>query len=70
MIKLATKKRRRRKTTGPEADRLKLEGDWKQNLKEALAKKRPADGWPQQKTVATGAPHQMVRRPRGRSRSG
>lgn len=56
--------------TGPEADRVKLEGDWKQNIKLALAKKRPEEGWPKQKTVATGAPHQMVRRPRGRSRSG
>ena len=54
--------------TGPEAARLKPEGDWKQNIKEALAKKRPEEGWPKQKTVATGAPHQMLRRPRARSR--
>jgi len=59
---------RKKSAPGPEPARLKLEGDWKQNIKEALAKKRPEEAWPKQKTVATGAPHQMLRRPRGRSR--
>ena len=35
-----------RKTPGPEADRLKLDGDWKEATKKALAKERPPEGWP------------------------
>ena len=34
---------------GPEADRLKLEGDWKDRLSQAIAKKRPKGGWPKPK---------------------
>jgi len=32
--------------SGPEAERLKLIGDWKQNVGVALAKKPPKGGWP------------------------
>lgn len=32
--------------TGPEPERLKLEGDWEKLVTEALAKKRPESGWP------------------------
>ena len=31
---------------GPEAEHLKLEGDWKERLARAIAKKRPEGGWP------------------------
>jgi hypothetical protein len=33
---------------GPEAERLKLEGNWKDNVRTALGKKRPKDGWPKE----------------------
>lgn len=42
----AKKKASRKRKTGPEADRVKLEGDWKTNVKTALGKKRPKEGWP------------------------
>jgi len=38
-----------KKPPGPEPERLKLTGNWMENVKKALDKKRPADGWPQQK---------------------
>lgn len=31
---------------GPKADTLKLEGDWKDAMKAALAKRTPEGGWP------------------------
>jgi len=31
---------------GPEEERLKLEGDWQDNIGKALKKKRPDGGWP------------------------
>ena len=34
---------------GPEADRLKLGGDWKERLAEAVKKPRPKGGWPKPK---------------------
>jgi hypothetical protein len=33
-------------TPGPKADRLKLEGNWKDLMKKALSKKKPPGGWP------------------------
>ena len=47
------KKQRKKKSVvgqrpGPEAERLKLPDDWKANVKTALAKKRPKDGWPKE----------------------
>lgn len=46
MPKRATKKIPRQR--GPEADRLKLKGDWKAAVKKSLAKKKPAGGWPKE----------------------
>lgn len=40
------KKQVQKSKPGPEADRLKLEGDWEENVKTSLAKPKPADGWP------------------------
>ncbi len=31
---------------GPAAQTLKLEGDWQENIKKAMTKKKPAGGWP------------------------
>ena len=31
---------------GPEEDRLKIEGDWKDAMKKSLEKERPEGGWP------------------------
>ena len=31
---------------GPTPDTLKLDGDWEQNVKRSLEKKRPPEGWP------------------------
>ncbi len=31
---------------GPKPEILKLEGDWKDNIKKALGVKRPTGGWP------------------------
>ena len=42
------KQGKRKGKTGPKADRLKLPGDWKANVKTALAKKRPKEGWPKE----------------------
>jgi hypothetical protein len=36
----------KKKTPGPDPERLKLEGNWKDLIAEALAKKRPPEGWP------------------------
>jgi hypothetical protein len=38
-----------KKSTGPKPERLKLRGDWQGLIGKALAKKRPAKGWPKQK---------------------
>jgi len=38
-----------RSKTGPKPERLKLKGDWEQLVGKALAKKRPAKGWPKLK---------------------
>jgi len=40
--------RRKPRQRGPEAERIKLTGDWKANVKTALAKKRPKEGWPKE----------------------
>ena len=31
---------------GPQADRLKLSGEWQEALRDAVAKSRPSTGWP------------------------
>ena len=38
-----------RKPTGPKPERLKLKGDWRGLVGKALARKRPAKGWPKRK---------------------
>jgi hypothetical protein len=38
-----------KKRTGPKPERLKLKGDWESLVGKALAKKRPAKGWPKVK---------------------
>jgi len=39
---------RKKPSTGLQPERVKLGGDWKLNVKTALAKKRPKDGWPKE----------------------
>jgi hypothetical protein len=34
-----------KKKPGPDPERLKLPGDWKDRIKDALGKKRPPEGW-------------------------
>jgi hypothetical protein len=38
-----------RKPTGPEPETLQIQGNWKDAVKKALSKKRPAGGWPKPK---------------------
>lgn len=38
-----------KKKRGPPPDTLKVEGDWRDAVKKALEKKRPASGWPKPK---------------------
>ena len=33
-------------TTGPEPDRLKIDGKWEDAVDKALGKEKPAEGWP------------------------
>lgn len=40
------KKRKAKAKPGPEADRLKIDGDWREAMKKAVKKKKPKD-WPQ-----------------------
>ena len=35
-----------RAKSGPEPERLKLDGDWEEAMGEAMKKPRPEDGWP------------------------
>lgn len=46
----------KKKTTGPEPDRLKLEGNWKDLIAKALSKKRPPEGWPKPKSKKGSVP--------------
>ena len=43
---MSSSKGKEKRSPGPTADRLKLDGNWAKNVKTALGKKRPADGWP------------------------
>lgn len=38
--------KRDKKPPGPEPERLKIEGDWQDAMKQALKKPRPPGGWP------------------------
>jgi hypothetical protein len=40
---MASKKAKKR---GPTAEHVKLTGDWQEAVKDALKRRRPADGWP------------------------
>lgn len=42
-------KRPEKAKTGPKEERLKLRGDWESLVGKALAKPRPAKGWPKPK---------------------
>jgi hypothetical protein len=42
----AAKKSAKKKQRGPDAERLKIKGDWIEAVKEALHKPRPESGWP------------------------
>jgi hypothetical protein len=35
-----------RHAKGPEPERLKIEGDWKEAVRTALQKQKPTGGWP------------------------
>lgn len=41
---------------GPKEDRLVLDGDWQERVKDAVAKKKPEGGWP--KPAKTGSEDQ------------
>jgi hypothetical protein len=41
-------KKKASKKRGPQADRVKVSGDWQTAVKKALEKPRPAQGWPEQ----------------------
>ncbi|HYL90628.1 MAG TPA: hypothetical protein VEU32_17905 [Burkholderiales bacterium] len=47
-VELKAKKKldRPKSKPGPEAERLKLRGDWQALVGKALSKKRPKKGWP------------------------
>jgi len=34
------------KRPGPDAERLKIEGDWKDAMKKAIPQEKPPEGWP------------------------
>ena len=44
-----TSESKTRSKTGPKPERLKLKGDWEGLIGKALAKPRPAKGWPKAK---------------------
>lgn len=45
-----------KKKRGPEGQTVKIEGDWQDAVKSALAKKRPAGGWPKPKPRKEAGP--------------
>jgi hypothetical protein len=42
---MAAKKKKKAKP-GPEAEHIKIEGDWRESVRKALEKPRPQSGWP------------------------
>ena len=38
-----------KKKRGPKPDKLKINGDWEKALQKAVKKKKPEDGWPEEK---------------------
>ena len=51
----------KRPKPGPDAERLALNGDWKDATKKALAKERPPEGWP--------SPEEMQAKEKGQDKS-
>jgi hypothetical protein len=45
-VKAKKQQKRKPKPRGPKPEILKIEGDWKDAIRESLKKKRPAGGWP------------------------
>ena len=45
-------KKQERKPTGLEPERVKLEGDWAENVRKEMEKKKPPQGWPIKKPKA------------------
>jgi hypothetical protein len=43
---MANKPTKTKAKRGPKAEVLKLDGDWRQNVKKAMQKPKPAGGWP------------------------
>jgi len=41
---------KKRKTPGPKPEIIKIEGDWRDAVKQSLQKKKPASGWPKTST--------------------
>jgi hypothetical protein len=46
MATKAVKKAKKTATPGPQADRLKIDCNWKDAVKKSFEKKKPAEGWP------------------------
>lgn len=46
MAKTTKSPRKTPRPVGPEPERLRLSGGWKENVKSALAKPKPKGGWP------------------------
>jgi hypothetical protein len=46
MASKAVKKEKKAATPGPQADRLKIDRNWKDAVKKSFEKKKPAEGWP------------------------
>jgi len=44
------------KKTGPVPQRVEIKGNWEDAVKTALAKKRPAGGWPKPKPMKDAGP--------------
>jgi hypothetical protein len=44
-----------KKSPGPDAERLVIEGDWRDAVKRAVGVKRPTDGWPKPEPKAKKA---------------
>jgi hypothetical protein len=43
----AKKPNPKRSISGPEPERLKIQGDWKVAIKKSLRKQKPPEGWPE-----------------------
>lgn len=46
MAKQPKRPKRTKEAPGPKPDRLVIEGDWREAVRDALTKKRPKRGWP------------------------